>query len=110
MGDNMENIKENSIIVVPKYLKEQVLLNISGELKNIKVMTISSFIDNFLFTFDDKTIYYLMNEYGLKYDVALMYLNNLKFIENRQYSFNKLNELVRLKKHLENQAVWRKLG
>lgn len=97
----MENIKENSIIVVPNYLKEQVLLKISEELKNIKVMTISSFIDNFLFSFDEKAIYYLMKEYSLKYDVALMYLNNLKFIENKNYSFNKLNDLVRLKINLE---------
>lgn len=97
----MNDIKDNTLIIVPVYLKDKVLLSLNHELKNIKVMSFDSFLDNFLFTFDEKTVYHLMHEYNLKYDLALMYLNNLRFIENKKYNSSKLTKLVKLKEYLD---------
>lgn len=101
----MNNINDNTLIIVPEYLKEIVLLKFSNELKNIKVMSFNLFLDNFLFSFDEKTIYHLMSTYNLKYDLALMYLNNLRFIENKKYSSSKLNKLVNLKEYLDKKEL-----
>jgi len=101
----MNDIKDNTLIIVPSYLKEKVLLNLNNGLKDVKVMTLDSFIDSFLFTYDEKTIFYLMSNYNLKYDLALIYLNNLKFIENKNYISQKLNNLVRLKNHLDKEKL-----
>lgn len=101
------NIKDNTLIIVPSYSKEKLLLEISSnyELNNIKVMSFNSFLDNFLFTFDEKTIYHLMHKYNIKYDLALMYLNNLRYVENKEYDSSKLNKLVELKNYLDKEKL-----
>jgi len=103
----MNELKDNTLIVVPSYLKESIIEEITADskLKNIKVMSFDSFLDNFLFSFDEKTIYHLVSNYKLKYDLAVMYLNNLRFIENKNYEADKLNELVCLKKYLNEKHL-----
>lgn len=101
----MNNLKDNTLLIVPSCLKEKVLLSLNKELKNIKVMSFNLFLDNFLFSFDEKTIYHLMSKYNLKYDLATMYLNNLRYVEDKKYISNKLNELVSLKKYLDRQNL-----
>lgn len=103
----MNEIKDTTLIIVPSYLKDKVLkqANFTHELKNIKVMSFNSFLDNFLFCFDEKTIFHLMNEYSLKYDVALIYLNNLRFVEDKNYKSDKLNKLVKLKQYLKEKGL-----
>ena len=103
----MNEIKDNTLIIVPSYLKDRVLKqeDFTHELKNIKVMSFNSFLDNFLFCFNEKTIFHLMNEYNLKYDVALIYLNNLRFVEDKNYKSDKLNKLVKLKQYLKEKGL-----
>lgn len=103
----MNELKDNTLIVVPSYLKESIIEEITADskLKNIKVMSFDSFLDNFLFSFDEKTIYHLMSNYSLKYDLAVMYLNNLRFVENKNYEADKLNELVHLKNYLDKNNL-----
>lgn len=103
----MNNLKDNVLLIVPSYLKQKVIMVLgkSHELKNIKVVSFNSFLDNFLFSFNEKTIYHLMSKYNLKYDLAVMYLNNLRYIEDKKYTSTKLNELVNLKKYLDREKL-----
>ena len=54
----MVDLKDNTIIIVPNYLKEQTLLYINStqKLKNIKVMSLKSFIENYFFSYNEQAI------------------------------------------------------
>ncbi len=98
----LKEIKNNSIIVTEyayktKFLKE---LNNSSDFISLKFMTKKEFLNNYYFSYDEKTIYYLMNKYNLDYSTAVIYLDNLYFVEDKYYDSDKLNNLVLLKKEL----------
>lgn len=101
----MKNLKDNTLLIIPNHLKETILLSFCDELKNIKIMTESEFLKKYYFDYDLETIYYLMNKYKLKYEVVLIYLKNLYYVENKEYSNEKLNKLVEIKKELEERNL-----
>lgn len=101
----MKNLKDNTLLIIPNHLKETILLSFCDELKNIKIMTESEFLKKYYFDYDLETIYYLMNKYKLKYEVVLIYLKNLYYVENKEYSNEKLNKLVEIKKELEEHNL-----
>ena len=101
----MKNLKDNTLLIIPNHLKETILLSFCDELKNIKIMTESEFLKKYYFDYDLETIYYLMNKYKLKYEVVLIYLKNLYYVENKEYSNEKLNKLVEIKKELEKHNL-----
>ena len=97
-GGNMKKI-----IICPNEEKLNILnrLNNINELHTIKFMTKNEFINNYYFSYDSKTIYYLMNKYKLNIDVVKVYLNNLYFIDiNKEYKNNKLVFLKNIKQEL----------
>lgn len=101
----MKNLKDNTLLIIPTHLKETILLSFCDELKNIKIMTDNEFIRSYYFDYDLETIYYLMNKYKLKYEVVLIYLKNLYYVENKEYSNDKLNKLVEIKKELDERNL-----
>lgn len=101
----MKNLKDNTLLIIPNHLKETILLSFCDELKNIKIMTDNEFIRSYYFDYDLETIYYLMNKYKLKYEVVLIYLKNLYYVENKEYSNEKLNKLVEIKKELDERNL-----
>lgn len=101
----MKNLKDNTLLIIPNHLKETILLSFCDELKNIKIMTEREFLKKYYFDYDLETIYYLMNKYKLKYEVVLIYLKNLYYVENKEYSNEKLNKLVEIKKELEEHNL-----
>lgn len=101
----MKNLKDNTLLIIPNHLKETILLSFCDELKNIKIMTESEFLKKYYFDYDLETIYYLMNKYKLKYEVVLIYLKNLYYVENKEYSNEKLSKLVEIKKELEEHNL-----
>ena len=78
----LKTLKNNSIIICDNDCKIQILKNLK-KLVNIKFMTMSEFIKNYCFDYDEKTILYLIKNYNIKYEVALEYLNNLYYIEDQ---------------------------
>ena len=80
--------KNNSIYIVPNNLKKKILLELSkeNEIKNIKFFSLKEFIDNLTFKYDEKSIYYLMKNYNYKYKNAIVILDNLKYVENKEYN------------------------
>ena len=91
------------LIVCPNDIKKKILEENSknNDLVNIKFMTKKEFINNYYFSYDDKTLYYLMDKYNYNLDVAKVYLNNLYGIDLEcDYTDSKLVFLKDLKKEL----------
>ena len=101
-------IKDNSIIILPHNIKNNTIKEIrqNSPLLNVKFMSIDELISSYLFNYDEKTIYYLINEHHMKYEIAIMYLKNLYYIdENKQYQDPKLKYLKQLKEELINNDL-----
>lgn len=100
--------KNNSIYIVPNNLKKKILLELSkeNEIKNIKFFSLKEFIDNLTFKYDEKSIYYLMKNYNYKYKNAIVILDNLKYVENKEYNVEKLDNLVKIKNELSDCLIY----
>lgn len=103
------NIKDNSIIICENLYKESLLKKFSKNklFLNVKFYTKKEFFNNYLFGYKDEALYYLVNKYGYKVDVAKMYLKNIYFIdEKKTYYFERLHKLAELKNELiENNLL-----
>ena len=69
------------IVITYPEIKKRILLE-RKKLVNQKIMTMDEFISKVLFSYDEKTIYYLMNKYNVKYDVAITYLKNMIYVND----------------------------
>lgn len=94
-------INDNIILVIPNNIKNKVLLKLDelNTIYNIKIMSLDQIIDKLTFTYNEETIYYLMKNYNIKYEVAKIYLNNIKYI-NSNSKIKKLNKLYEIKEKL----------
>ncbi len=103
----LNNISEDTIIVTNSDNKKELLreLNKIKSLKNIKFMSLTELINNMTTTYDEKSIYYLSKEYNIKPDVAKIYLDNLKYIEDKKYKSSKLIFLKEIKEKLEKENL-----
>jgi len=103
----IENIQNNTILLLPNKIKKKIIEKIrqTKKLLDIKFMSMDEFINNYYFTYDNQTIHYLMTKYHWKYEVCLVYLNNLYYIEDKNYRSEKLRFLKDLKTDLENQNL-----
>lgn len=100
--------KDNTLLIVPNKIKENIIQEIreNNPLLDITFITKNEFIKKVTFDYDNKTIYYLMNKYNIKYEIAKVYLDNIYFIEDIKYESSKLNYLVEIKKDLiENNLL-----
>ena len=95
----LDEIKRETLIICSDTSKKIILMR--NKLINIKLMTLSEFISKYCFDYDENTILYVMNKYNLKYDVALMYIKNLYYVDDKKYDVSKLDFLVSLKKELD---------
>lgn len=105
--DFLKDIQDNTIIICEDNYKNYILKSMSQNhiFLNVKFYTKKAFLDEYLFSYNEKTIYYLVNKYKLKVEIAKMYLNNLYCVENKVYDSPKLNYLVSLKKELDEQKL-----
>ncbi|MDD3305326.1 MAG: PD-(D/E)XK nuclease family protein [Bacilli bacterium] len=102
--DIMNLIDDKTILIMPNEIKIKVLKN-NKKLISIKTLTKNELTKKIFFDYDEKTLFYMINKYNLKVDVAVMYLKNMYYIEDEEYDSNKLNELVKMKKDLENHNL-----
>ena len=93
------------IIVCDDYRKYELLKNNRNKLSNIKYMNKLEFIHKFYFDYDKKTIYELCKKYNYSYDIALMYLENIYYIEDKMYDNEKLDKLVEIKRYLDDNNL-----
>ena len=94
--------KDNLVLVIPNNIKNSLIEKVRSENKllDITFITKNEFIKKVTFDYDNKAIYYLMNKYNIKYEVAKVYLDNLYYISDKEYKSSKLNFLVNIKKEL----------
>ena len=95
----MFEFENNSIIICNNSYKNQILKKIN-KLVNVKFFSMNDVIKNMLFDYDYKTILYVIKKYNIKYEVALEYINNLYYVEDKKYNIEKLDFLVDLKNEL----------
>ena len=66
------------------------LLKSINKLINIKFISMEEFIKSYLFDYDEKTILYLIKNYNIGYEIALEYINNLYYVEDKKYNNEKI--------------------
>ena len=101
--DFLNDIKKESLVICNLYNKNKFMFR--DKLLNVKFMTLNQFIALYIFDYDENTVTYVMNKYNIKYEVALVYIKNLYYIEDKFYNVKKLDFLVNLKKELENKGL-----
>jgi ATP-dependent helicase/DNAse subunit B len=109
-GDNMlkkllsliEKEKEPILLVTDKYNKEQILTNLYGDLVNITFISLPELIKKLTFSYSHEAIYYLMKQYQVNYEIALTYLQNMKYLSliNPNDDLDKINLLQTLYEEL----------
>ena len=99
----LNNIKKETLIICNDDSRLKILMR--NKLINVKVMNMNQFISKYCFDYDENTILYIMNKYNVKYEIALVYIKNLYYIENKVYGVKKLDFLVELKKDLDNKNL-----
>ena len=99
----IDEIKNETIIICKSYFKKKFLF--SKKLLPVKLMGIEEFKKKYYFDFDENTIMYVMDKYNVKYDVALVYINNLYYVDDILYNESKLDFLVDLKRELNDKKL-----
>ena len=99
---NLEQFRdENLLVVTPNYIKLELLNRYNDKLINVKFMSLEEYKNHYYFSYDNKTINYMICKYKYNLDVCKIYLNNLYVIDiDNEYSSKKLNDLKLLKKEL----------
>ena len=96
---------DNSILIIPNNIKKNILFKLNDEVHNIKLMSLNEFINLATFSYDEKSIIFLIEKYNLKYDAAIKYLSNLKYLNKNNYKSKKLNFLLEIKKDLDENNL-----
>ncbi len=101
-------LEDSKIYIVPENIKKELLLELSKKkmLVNIKFFSLKEFINNLTFKYDEKAIYFLMKNYNYKYDNAKIILDNLYYIEDKEYKNKKLDTLVKIKKEINDLLIY----
>ena len=100
--------EDAKIIVCPYSEKMKILSRFAEEdvLHPICFFTKEEFFQKYFFSYDAKTLFYLMKEYGFHLDVAKVYLKYLPVIGSRfSYHHEKLLFLQRLKNDLLDKGL-----
>ena len=101
-----EFLKNNLLIICPNSYKKAILNYLSNNKKLLvlKFMTMEEYIKKIKFDYDIKAIRYLVKK-GMKVDNAITFLDNLLYIEDKEYHNEKLDYLVKLKKELDDNHL-----
>ena len=96
------NIKDNTLLIIPNEIKEEMILKITSEnnLLDIKYISLEELYKKF-FNYDIKAIYYLMDKYKFKYEVAKVYLDNMFYVKDN-FDDEKLKLLLKLKDEVKD--------
>ena len=96
----MQNTTQSTtFIICPNETKMKLLKDASSknELLNIKFMTKEEYKNIYYFSYNEKTLAYLMKKYNYNIDVCKVYLNNLyvideakTYISNKSADFSKI--------------------
>lgn len=97
----------NTLLICSKTLKNKIIS--SNTLINVKIMTMNELIKKLTFDYDDKAIYEIMQKENVKYKLAKMYIENIYYIENKEYENEKLKKLKQIKDYLNEYLIYDEL-
>ena len=102
----LDFIKDNSILIIPNNIKENIIKNIriNNKTLNIKVFSLEEFINNLTYTYNEETIYNLMKQENINYNISLIYLNNIKYIDSNS-NIPKLNKLKTININIKPKKI-----
>ena len=103
----IDSLENNMLIVTENCYRKSILkeLDSVSKILNINFISKSEFIKRFYFDYDERAVYYLMDKYNYKEDIARIYLNNIIYVSDRKYDFDKLNLLVSIKNELMEEEL-----
>lgn len=106
----LDDISRDTLIICESDNKKKILnkINECKKLIPVKFISLKELYNFYYFNYDEKALYYLINKYNFKYDVAKTYLDNLIYIENTEFRSDKLNDLKNIKKELESNDIIKK--
>ncbi|MBQ7105714.1 MAG: PD-(D/E)XK nuclease family protein [Bacilli bacterium] len=98
----LDKIKDNSILIVPSNLKSIILkkINTFDKLFDIKILSREEFIERMTYSYDNDALLFLMDKYKYDPNICKIYLDNMKYVDNCNYSSSRLNDLYKLKEEL----------
>ena len=95
---------DNSIVVCSSTIKNKILKQ--NILLNIKIMNINELMKKLTFDYDDKAILKVISNENVKYSLAKMYLDNIYYVENKEYKNKKLNKLKQIKDYVKEDLIY----
>lgn len=103
----LKYIKDNTILVVPPSLRSKLLEEFDSfdSLVSVKIMTFLEFRRRFLFDYGKEAILYLMRKYQMKRKIAIIYLENMYYLNGLYTSSDRLNELTLMKNNLMDHQL-----
>ena len=106
----MINYTDNSILIVPSQLKNDVIKDIRNKNKelNIKIFNLEEFIKKLTFDYNEETIYELMKRKNVNYNISKLYLDNMYYVEEYN-DISKLNDLYEMKLDIDSFLIKDKL-
>ena len=99
-------LEDNLLIICPNSYKIAILkyLNDYKLLFNIKFLTMNEYLKSIKFDYNEDAVHYLVSK-KMKVDNAITILDNLYYIEDKDYHNEKLDYLVKIKKELDNHNL-----
>jgi len=76
-----KELKNNDLVITNDKISILKYLSENKKILNLRIMSLKEFKDKYFGTYNEEAIYYLVNKYGYKYDVAKTYLDNFLFNE-----------------------------
>lgn len=101
------NLTDYNVVVVSNKTKLSLLKNLSNEkqLVNVKFLSLDELLCSLSFSFDQKSVYHIMKKYSIKYDNALVYLNNIKYISDKLDN-DKMSKLKEIKEEVKDELIY----
>ena len=85
------------IIITNQFYKKTLLKQYTKEICPFHFYTWNEFLEKYLFSFRSDTLYYVVSNYHVCPEIAQIWLKHLYYIEDKEYSSSKLNNLKQLK-------------
>lgn len=95
------------LVITCKAKQNQILKQISKEKKisPFSFLTKQELLERLYFRYDKRAIYYLVQTYHVSVENAIIYLDNMYYIEEKEYQSEKLRQLKEMKNALETEHL-----
>ena len=105
--DFIKELDDNSFLLIPNNIKDKVLdyIDKNNLLLNIKFLSFNDLKNGLIYSYDNKAIYYLMNEKNISYSLAKSYIDDTYYINQDSYKEDKLKYLLDIKNYLFNNDL-----